>query len=234
MDDRQRYNDPEELLRIAIDGLLAMAWTGLPGSIVIFDAPTCTATVQLGVKGSNDNADGSVSLVNYPVLSGVPVEFPGGGGCRLTFPVAEGDECWVSFACRAIGAWKQYGGIQPANDPRKHHLSDAVCHIGPMSQANVLANVSTTTVQLRSNNKQTYVELDPNGQIVNIVAPGGVNVTTPTFHIINGALQVDETITAQENISSIGGDVLAGSISLTNHNHPGVQSGSSVTGPPEG
>ena len=234
MDDRQRYNDIEEMLRIAIDGLMAMAWTGLPGYIVSYDASTVTATVQLGVQGSNTNPDGSQAFANYPVLNGVPVEFPGGGGCRLTFPVAEGDECWVSFGCRAIGAWKQYGGVQVPNDTRRHHITDAVCHIGPMSQANKLSNVSATTVQLRSLDNSTHIELDPAGQIVNIVAPRGMTITAPTVRVVNGALSVDETITAAQTIKSTGGDVLAGAISLTNHVHPGVQSGSSTTGPPEG
>lgn len=202
MDDRQRYNDPEEVLRLAIDGLLSMAWTGLPGYIVSFDPDSVTATVQLGIKGSTENPDGTKSSTNYPLLTGVPVEFPGGGGCRLTFPVVEGDECWVSFACRAIGGWKQYGGIQPANDPRKHHLSDAVCRIGPMSQANKLSGVSASTVQLRSEDQLTYVELDPVGKAVNVVAPGGVNangntMVTGNLGSTSGATGVVTTITGQ-------------------------------------
>ncbi|GLQ96483.1 Gp138 family membrane-puncturing spike protein [Dyella mobilis] len=234
MDDRQRYDDLEEVFRLAINGLLANAWTGIPGYIVSFDPASVTATVQIGIQGQGENPDGSTSQSNYPVLEGVPVEFPGGGGSRLTFPVAPGDECWIAFSCRAMGAWKASGGIQPTNDPRMHHIADAVCRIGPMSQANKLSNVSTSTVQLRSANKETYIELDPTGQIVNVVAPGGMTITAPTLHLINGALTVDQTITAAETISSSGGDVLAGSISLTNHKHTGVQSGSSVTGPPEG
>lgn len=224
MDDRQRYNDVEEMLRIAIDGLLAMAWTGLPGYIVSFDAASVTATVQLGIQGSTENPDGSQSFTNYPVISGVPVEFPGGGGCRLTFPVKEGDECWVSFSSRAMGAWKQYGGIQVPNDPRRHHIADAVCRIGPMSQANKLANVSTSTVQLRSQDNSTYIELDPTGQIVNVVAPGGMKFTTPNAHF-TGNITSDQTITGST-------DVVGGGKSLKSHVHSGVQSGGSNSGPP--
>lgn len=48
------------------------------------------------------------------------------------------------------------------------------------------------------------------------------------------ATQVNSTITASGTIDSTGGDVKAGSISLTNHVHTGVQSGSSNTGPATG
>lgn len=48
------------------------------------------------------------------------------------------------------------------------------------------------------------------------------------------AVQVNNTVTASQTIKSTGGDVLAGSISLTNHVHSGVQSGSSNTGPAQG
>lgn len=184
MDNRQRWSDEEEMLRVAMDGLLSQVWTSLPGYIVSYDATSNTATVQLGVQGQIAGPDQTPKSVNYPVLSGVPVIFPRGGGATLTFPIAAGDECWVSFACRAIGGWKQSGGIQPPNDSRRHDLSDAVCHIGPMSQANRIASISTSTVQLRSDDGVAFVELDPVAHKVNIVAPGGFNVAGPVN--ING------------------------------------------------
>lgn len=194
MDNRQRWNDEEEMLRVAIDGLLSQVWTSLPGYIVSYDASSNTATVQLGVQGQIGTPNETPKTVNYPVLSGVPVVFPRGGGATLTFPVTEGDECWVSFACRAIGGWKQSGGVQPPNDARRHDLSDAVCHIGPMSQANKISGISPSTVQLRSNDGLAYVELDPVGHIVNIVAPGGVNITGPLN--VNGPTAFTGTVTA--------------------------------------
>lgn len=194
MDNRQRWSDEEEMLRVAIDGLLSQVWTSLPGYIVSYDASSNTATVQLGVQGQLAGPDQSPKSVNYPVLSGVPVIFPRGGGATLTFPIASGDECWVSFACRAIGGWKQSGGIQPPNDPRRHDLSDAVCHIGPMSQAKKLSSISTTTVQLRSDDGSAYVELDPVAHKVNIVAPGGFNVTGPVN--VNGNTAFTGQVTA--------------------------------------
>lgn len=198
MDNRQRWSDEEEMLRVAIDGLLSQVWTSLPGYIVSYDASSNTATVQLGVQGQVSGPDQTPKSVNYPLLSGVPVIFPRGGGATLTFPIAAGDECWVSFACRAIGGWKQSGGIQPPNDSRRHDLSDAVCHIGPMSQSKKISGISTSTVQLRSDDALTYVELDPVAKKVNIVAPGGFNVngnTVFTGQVKANGKRIDESHT---------------------------------------
>jgi phage baseplate assembly protein gpV len=76
------------------------------------------------------------------------------------------------------------------------------------------------------------VELDAEGQLVNFTAPGGMTIDAPTVHF-TGAVSVDETVTAQDDITSTGGDVVATGISLINHVHPGVTSGGATTGPAE-
>jgi hypothetical protein len=232
MDSRERYTAPEVMLRAMLDGMQNGLWTALPGSVVSFDPDTVTVVVQPSIAGSILQQDGTRKAVNLPVITDVPVCFPRGGGCTLTFPIAAGDECLIVFASRAIDAWAQSGGVQPASDARKHDLSDAFAIVGPQSQANKISNISTDTTQLRSNDGSTYVELDAVGQILNFKAPGGFNFDGPTAHF-TGAVTVDETITATDDITSTSGDVVATGISLINHVHPGVQSGSSTTGPAE-
>lgn len=226
MDSRERYDDPEVMLRAMLAGLQSMVWTALPGAIVSFDAEAVTAVVQPGIAGVVSTQDGKTKSVNMPVLVDVPVVFPRGGGCTLTFPVAAGDECLIVFASRAIDGWAQSGGVQTPSDSRKHALSDAIVILGPQSQANKISGISTSTTQLRSDDGSTYVELDATGQVLNFVAPGGCNFTTPeaTF---------SGKITAQENIASTNGDVLAGTVSLKNHVHTNVTSGTSLSGKPQ-
>jgi hypothetical protein len=225
MDSRERYDDPEVMLRAMLGGLQQGLWTALPGAIVSFDADTATASVQPGVAGVITGQDGAPSTVNLPVLADVPVVFPRGGGCTLTFPVAAGDECLIVFACRAIDAWSQSGGVQPPSNARKHDLSDAFAIIGPMSQANKIGGISTSTTQLRSDDGSTFVELDPAGQIVNVTAPGGMTITTPTLHI-TGDVNCDKTVTATP-------DVVGGGKSLKTHVHTGVTTGGGTSGPPQ-
>jgi hypothetical protein len=225
MDSRERYIETEVLLRAVLSGSQKSMWTALPGAVVSFDANTATATVQPGVAGTVTAKDGSKQTVNLPVLSDVPVVFPRGGGCTLTFPVKTGDECLIIFASRAIDAWAQSGGVQVASDARMHDLSDAFAIIGPMSQANKISGISTTKTQLRSNDGATFVELDPAGQIVNVTAPGGMTITTPTLHI-TGNVNCDKTVTGST-------DVVGGGKSLKTHVHTGVQTGGGISGPPQ-
>jgi hypothetical protein len=177
------------------------------------------------VSGQVRQQDGSTQTVSLPVLTDVPVVFPRGGGCTLTFPVAAGDECLIVFASRSIDAWSQSGGVQKPVDARRHDLSDAFVILGPQSQAHKISGISTSKTQLRSNDGSTFVELDPAGQIVNVTAPGGMTITTPTLHI-TGNVNVDKTVTATT-------DVVGGGKSLKSHVHTGVTSGSGTSGPPQ-
>lgn len=226
MNPEQRFDDPQTTHRKIVQALLANVWTAMPGYIVDFDAATCTATVQLGVQAIISSPDGTSQNAPITVLPDVPVVFPRGGGCALTFPVAAGDECLVVFGARSCGSWKQSGGAQVQSAPgRMHSLSDGFAIMGASSQAKPLASISTSATQLRSEDGSTVVELNPTGQLVNITAPGGVTITAPTVHI-TGNVNVDQTVTANT-------DVVGGGKSLKTHVHTGVQSGSSTSGPPQ-
>lgn len=230
MNHRERWSDPEETFRIAMAGYATGMWTSLPGIIQSFDPVKLTAVVQPAIQGIVQQQDGTTKAVNLPLLLDCPVVFPRGGNCTLTFPIAEGDECLVIFSSRCIDSWWQNGGHEnKPMEPRMHDLSDGFCLPGVFSQATKISNVSTTTVQLRSNDASTYVELDPAGQVVNIVAPGGLNITAPTV-AITGAMTVTKTIDAQDKITSTV-DVKAGNISLKTHVHPDPQGG--TTGAPQ-
>lgn len=146
----------------------------LPGTVESFDAEAVTATIQLGVLGLSDGESTALS-----VLSDVPVVFPRGGGCTLTFPVSKGDECLVVFADRSVDFWWQSGGIQEPVDGRMHDLSDAFAIVGPQSQAKKISGINTTAAQFRSDDGSTYLEIDPTTQKIKIVAPGGLDVITP-------------------------------------------------------
>jgi hypothetical protein len=232
MDSRERYNDDETMLRAMLAGLQNAIWTALPGAIVSFDADSVNATVQPGVAGTVIGQDGKESVVSLPVLTDVPVVFPRGGGCTLTFPVAAGDECMIVFACRAIDAWAQSGGVQRPSEARRHDLSDAFVILGPMSQANKISGISTSTTQLRSDDGSTFVELDPSGQAVKVTAPGGINLNGVTIDA-SGNVSSPATITASDDITSTGGDVIATTVSLQNHLTTAVTSGGDLSGPPQ-
>jgi len=177
MDPRERLDDPEEATRTAQDGHQARIWTSMPGIIQSYNADENTAVVQPVIEATQELSDGTFKQLVLPLCQDVPVEFPGGGGCTLTLPLAAGDECILDFQCRPIDAWWQNGDVQPQIEQRMHDLSDATCRPGVRSKPRTLTNISTTKAQLRNDAGDTYVELDPSGKAVNIVAPGGFTVS---------------------------------------------------------
>ncbi|MDN7558785.1 Gp138 family membrane-puncturing spike protein [Burkholderia orbicola] len=123
--------------------------------------------------------DGTVTTAALPPLVDCPVQFPSGGNCTLTFPVAPGDECLIVFASRSVDAWWQSGGVQEQPALRMHDLSDGFALLGFRSRPRALAGVSGGSTQLRSDDGSTYIDLNPTLKKVRIVAPGGFDVVAP-------------------------------------------------------
>ena len=215
MDPRERYSDPQEALRTAMDGHQAQQWTALPGIVQSFNAAAATVTVQPAIQGQVRLQDGTWKNVNLPLLPDVPVVFPHGGGVTLTFAIAAGDEVLVVFASRCIDGWWQDGGVQPPLDKRMHDMSDGFAIPGPFSQKRRIGNISTNSAQLRSNDGGTVVEL----------ASGRVRIKAASVTVDTPQANFTGKIVAN-------GDIVGGGISLMTHRHGGVQSGVATTDVP--
>lgn len=257
MDRRERFSNQEEVLRSLIDETLAMTWTSIPGIVQSFDnaAMTCTVQPAIMVKVFNPTLQTWVDT-KLPLLLDVPVIFPSGGGFTLTFPLKPGDEGLVSFSSRCIDSWWQSGGVQPQTELRFQDLSDGFIQVGIRSQPRVLPLVNTEFAELRSDDDQTYVQIQPTR--VNIVAPEEIVATAPlvTANTTNAVLNASEKITLNTPIVEISGtlhvlnsegapapcqvsgdittngDVIASGVSLVHHVHDGVTTGSGNTGEP--
>ncbi|HIF5761049.1 TPA: Gp138 family membrane-puncturing spike protein [Raoultella ornithinolytica] len=221
----------------------------IPGIIQSFDPDAVTAVVQPAIKGVEHDESGAEVSVSLPLLVDVPVVFPRGGGCTLTFPVKEGDECLVIFADRCIDFWWQSGGIQEPVDGRMHDLSDAFCIVGPQSQAKKISGISTTATQLRTDDGSAFIEVAA-GHDVTVKTPGkltasadgGTEITSPEI-ILNGNVTINGNLS--QGMGESGGsatmhgpvtvtnDVTAGGKSLMTHTHGGVEHGNDSTGGPE-
>lgn len=207
----------------------------LPGIIQSFDPDTVTAIVQPAVKFVQQDADGSTSTHNYPLLTHVPIIFPRGGGCTLTFPVQAGDECLLIFGDRCIDFWWQNGGIQEPVDQRQHDLSDGFAIVGPQSQARKISGISMSGAQLRSDDGAAFVEV-ATGHDITVTTPGkltatatgGAEITAPEI-VLNGNVTINGnlsqgmgdgggTATMQGPIT-VTNDVTAGGKSVMGHKH---------------
>ena len=239
MDPRERYQDPLKAHQINSQALQSKMWTALPGYILeIGDlAGQLTVKVQPTIKGIITDQTGKSSYVTLPPLPDVPVIILGGGGYSAVFPIAVNDEVLVVFSSRNIDGWWQSGGIQVPGDQRQHDLSDGFAIVGPRNKTRPISQYPSTTMQLRSDDKTVYMELDqPNGTL-NLVAPTLIHMTAPTITLTaSSKINLATPTTAATGAITAVGNITAGvggvAIALLNHLHTGVTSGASNTGEP--
>lgn len=157
----ERMNDYEESLRSAVEGLLAGLWVASPGIVQDYNSAAQTVSVQPALQMPVRQPDGTIKMTTLPLLVDVPAQFFRGGGFSVTTPISKGDECLIIFANACIDAWWQQGGIQPPMEARMHDLSDGFAILGYSSQPRVLSNVSTTSMQMRSDDGTVFVDASP-------------------------------------------------------------------------
>lgn len=187
MDRKERAENLEVALMAALEGWQADLWTCMPAIVNTFDATKGTISAKPAIKGRVRSPNGKAPLpgaifdkddwwwAEMPMLVDVPVQFPGGGGFSVTFPLFEGDDVLVVFANRCIDAYWQNGSrindiaIQ-APELRMHSLSDgyAIPRIYPLPK--LPAEISNSAMQIRSDDGELLIELTRE-QKIRIVAP---------------------------------------------------------------
>ena len=213
--------------------------TCLPGVISSFDPSTMTAEVQPAIQRLVFPDGAAAQWVNLPLIVDVPVVVLSGGGYALTFPIHPGDECLLIFAERSLDNWHEQGGISQQAHSRMHSLSDAFVLVGVRSKPNVVTNYDNSGVELRDASGQTNVRLDAaglhlqQGQNTVDMTAGEIAISSTVIRL-SGQVILDHTMQGTGGAgANFSGDVTAGSVSLMGHQHTGVQSGSSISGPPK-
>jgi len=172
--------------------------------------------------------------VNLPPLVDCPVVFPSGGGATLSFPLRAGDEVLVVFGSRCIDAWWQSGGIQQQAEMRMHELSDGFVIPGPRSVPAVPGSLSTSAVQLRSDDGAAVISLNPTSHAVDVTTSGPASITASSLHItgpvtITGAVTMSSTLDVAGAVTSP--SVTSGGKAFNTHTH--LYDGTSHTSAPE-
>ncbi len=123
-----------EVVRRLVAARLVDLHTAIPGRIVKYDAGTQKADVKPLVKQAYLDEEGARQVDGLPVVPGVPVMFPGGGGYRLTFPVRagdrDGDTCLLVFSQASLDRWLSGNGAEVDPEIDGATLSDAVAILG--------------------------------------------------------------------------------------------------------
>lgn len=199
-------------------------WTALPGIVTEVNLVKMILSVQPSIQGQVTDESGAVVYVNLPLLINVPIQFPMAGGFAFTLPIKANDEVLVVFSSRCIDAWWQSGGIGKPMEARMHDLSDGFAIVGIKSQPKVLASISSTEAQLRTESGSTYVALTADGKIKlvgSIVVTGNMSVTGNV--LATGNVQAAGLVTALKDTTPI---------QLATHTHSGVTVGTGTSGPP--
>lgn len=152
-----------ELLLQAIRSELLDVHTCLPAKIQKYDHATQKADViPLLKKKYKFDAEPK----DLPVITNVPVQWQSAnaGASFIHLPLKAGDLGWVVFAERSIDTWLAGEGdsVSP-EDPRHHHLSDAIFMPGGLPFKKALSISNPDNMELK--NDKMSIEIDPSGKI---------------------------------------------------------------------
>lgn len=127
IDDSERGPDLAEVITDAITKALQDRHSSIPAKVLAYDAEKQLVDVQPLIRLAYLNEDEEWVTEEPPVVTGVPVVFPGGGGFRATYPIAVGDTVKLDFSEASLEKWLQQGGenVDPG-DIRRNHISDGI------------------------------------------------------------------------------------------------------------
>ncbi|HFF2644324.1 hypothetical protein JRZ80_10995 [Acinetobacter nosocomialis] len=222
LSNNERSPDLLDIIKDAVSEEILAIWTNLPCEVVSYDPDAVTVEVKPSIRVPVRTPEGSIKMIEIPILQDVPVMFPCAGGFTITHPIDVGDECIVSFSSRNIDLWWQSGGVQNPFDTRHHDLSDGFAFFKPQSQAKKIKNISAENLEIRSDDNATKIQITPGG-IINFF---GQKV------VFNCDVEMKKTLTVSGLIKSLE-DVLAKTVSLIKHITTGVKSGAENSGPPQ-
>lgn len=195
----------QEMAADAVDGI----HTAIPGTIESFDPSTAMAVVKPSMKYKKPDG----SKIDYPSVSGVPVVFPQGNGmgAAIAYPVKPGDGCLLVVAEQSLDYWMYQ---METDSELKFDLTNSIAIVG------LFAAPGPGLQRACSENAVVITA----GTTEIAVSQGGVDITGNVT--ITGDVTVSGNVhTGDATVSGIiaaSGDITAGTISLENHTHTGV------------
>lgn len=116
----------------------------LPARVERYDASKQLIDAHPLIKDEYFDWEDERHTHSLPVVTNIPVVFPGAGGFRLTFPVQVGDTVLLVFSDRSLDRWLDSGGDVDPVDNRQHSLADAIAIPGLRPFSNPVTGASTS------------------------------------------------------------------------------------------
>lgn len=132
----QRTPSQAQVIRRALALFAADLYVCRPGQIQKVDNATGLVSVKPLLKELAEDASGDTTVEPLPVVPGCVLWFPQGGDFVDTWPVKQGDACWLVFADRSLALWQDGNGdTDPVLQTRHDLMSGAVCFVGGRPKA---------------------------------------------------------------------------------------------------
>jgi hypothetical protein len=128
MSDEPQTPSLADVIRTAMEARIDTIYTALPGRILAFDRGAQTCDVRPMVEQAYHDEFGERKTTALPVITGVPVLFPGGGGTRIVWDLHGGDGCLIVFSSSSLEGWRKSDGqgFTDSGNDYHHSLNDAI------------------------------------------------------------------------------------------------------------
>ncbi len=191
----------DKAIKQAIDKELYETHTCIPGIVDSVDHATKKVSVRLSLKRKYLDEKEAREM---PIIQDIPLCTMQTANTIISLPVAKGDDCLVFFTERSLDIWKTNSEssldlrIIDPKDPRKHHISDALClPIAKPFGTGITGDSGKIKIAYTENNKLT---LDINGNLKYVNSDGSIweidrnsmkftNSDGSNFKIENGELR---------------------------------------------
>lgn len=169
----------------AFEARLCEVHTAIPGKVEKYDKLKGVADIQPLLK--RKFKDGEV--VDLPICNQVPVCFPRTTTSYIHLPIKKGDVGLLIFSERSVDRYKNLGGSQDPQDPRKHSLSDGFFIPGGYPITAPPSSVVQDALHFK--NVSSEVIMYENGQIELKNSIGSVSLTNDgKFSVNNGVAEL--------------------------------------------
>ena len=167
----------QEVIERALDAFARRLPKALPAKVTKYDASTqkvhCKVLVQRPFFDETDTRQ----VESIPIIANVPVEFPGSGGFRVTFPISDGNLVingqtvkattgLLVWCDRSIDKWLSGTGaeVDPEFD-HAHAHADAVFIPGLNPFGSALQAVPTSGMSIGRDVSPSDIEIDGQGNV---------------------------------------------------------------------
>ena len=182
------YADVTAALRFVVRQMLKGLSFCMPGVIVSYDAPSRRASVRPALAITTAKG----RFIERPVVTDVPVVFPGGGGFLLQFPLSSGDPVLLVYSQRGLNGWKLTHGLAPPDMDSLFGEGDAIAipGLGPLS----ITPGSDAGVSLQDFDAGNVIAVEGNGIRIKSTGTVAIEASDLTFRAVGSGEEAESIV----------------------------------------